>query len=476
VKTSFRIRLAARFTLTMAVAMLALSVGSWIALRYLLDREVDSSILNVASIQAASLTDWPGGAMRFHEWELTPEEAVSIRELNRYAQVWDLSGRNLLRTRFITEDLPLDREALMLAAEGELVWREQTFDAIPIRSLYYPLERLGMAHQDHVLQVAAPLLARNRTLRTTALFLAGIFVVVVSGTWMGAWWLAGSAVRPMGAIIDQAEEIEAGTLTRRISAFADTREYQRLVQVLNTMLARLQGSFDTQRRFTADASHELRSPLTALRGELEVALRRPRGEEEYRQVLESALEEVDRLSRISEDLLTLARSDSGVMKPRFVDESLDRVLGSCVSRVSSLAERRRVSLEVDAEGDLRVPHDPDLMGRLVQNLLDNALEHVPEGGAIRISGKKAEGALVLEVHDSGPGFPPGLVDRVFERFLRADQARSSRPDGSQGTGLGLAIVDAITAAHGGSAHAGTSPMGGALIRVTIPTARPANSA
>ncbi len=465
---SFRVRLASRVTASMALAMTAVASLSFFGLRRALDQEIDASILNVASIQAASLTDSPDGSMRFHEWELTPAEAVSIRELNRYAQVWDLSGRPLLRTRYITADLPMDLAALERAGGGELVWRAQEFDGVPIRSLFYPLERLGSAHRNHVLQVSAPLVGRDRTLRVTGFLLGLIVMTVVGGTWLGSRWLAGSAVRPVGVIIDQAEAIEAGTLDRRIDAFAETTEYQRLVQVLNTMLERIDRSFQSQKRFTPDAGHELRGPLTVLRGELEVALRRPRGNEEYKEVLESGLEEVERLTRVTEDLLTLARSDEGAIVARREDALLDEEAHALLGRLSQTASEGGVTLERDIRGPVRIPHDRDLMSRLIWNLLQNAVEHTPEGGTVRLHVAPTPGGAVLEVHDTGPGFPPEEVDRVFERFYRADEARSSGRDGRYSTGLGLSIVKAIAAAHGGTAVAGRSPLGGAVVRVEIP--------
>ncbi|HSR40965.1 MAG TPA: hypothetical protein VLL48_02305, partial [Longimicrobiales bacterium] len=222
---SFRVQLALRFTLAMALAVSAISVASVLTLRSVLDEELEATILNVASIQAASVTDQPGGVMEFHEWELTPDEAASVRDLIRYAQVWGEGGRSLLRSRFMTTDLPVDREALRQAAEGELVWRDQIFQGMPVRSLYYPLARFGPAHERHVLEVAAPLVARNDMVRRLTLFFAGLSLAVVLASFAGSWWLAGRAVRPVHEVIDQAEAIGAGSLDRRIRAWADTREY-----------------------------------------------------------------------------------------------------------------------------------------------------------------------------------------------------------------------------------------------------------
>jgi heavy metal sensor kinase len=453
------------------MGMVAVSLVGWVALRHVLDREIDSSLLNVASIQASSVTESPDGVMRFHEWELTPEEAISVRDLNRYAQVWGRDGRSLLRTRYITRDLPLDTVALERAGAGEISWVRQAFDGIPIRSLYYPLERRGAMHEGHVLQVSAPLEVRDATLRATALYLAAIAILVVGGTWVGAWWLGASAVRPVHQITEQAREIEGGTLDRRIDASAEAAEYRGLVDVLNTMLDRLQRSFATQKQFTQDASHELRGPLTAMRGELEVALRRPRSEDEYQEVLESSLEEVERLGRMSDDLLALTRIDGSGSEPAERVSHVSEVVERVVDRFAQAAEVSRITLTFHDGGPIQAAMDPDLLARIVWNLLDNAVDHTPVGGAIRIVSEVRGFNVRLEVHDSGPGVAPEHREKVFDRFFRGDEAREPRRDGRAGTGLGLSIVQSGLAAHDGRAWVDDSDLGGAAFILEFPAAR-----
>jgi len=406
--------------------------------------------------------------MRFHEWELTPAEADSIQDLVRYAQIWQGDGASLLRSRYMTEDLPLDRAALEQAADGELVWREAEFQDIPIRSLYYPLERFGSAHRRHVLQVSAPLSARNSMMLRVGLYLTLISAVVVAGSLVGSWWLAGGALRPVREIIDQAEEIEARSLPRGITAYAETAEYQRLVQVLDSMLTRLQAAFESQRRFTADASHELRSPLTAMRGELELALRRERDAKEYRRVIASTLEETVRLSRTAEDLLTLARSDAGAVKPRTAIVDVAQVVRRTAERFHNRAGEAGVTLVDESSGDTVTAADPDLVDRAVWNLLDNALRFAPEASRVVLAVRGSDDAVTLEVRDQGPGLGDIQPQDVFERFFRADASRTHADQ--EGTGLGLAIVRAIAEAHGGSVHAESPPGGGAQFTLVLPRA------
>ena len=464
---SFRVQLALRFTAAMGFAVAVISVASVLTLRAILDRELNASVVDVASIQAASVTDSPGGAMEFHEWELTPSEAASVRELMRYAQVWSEGGQSLLRSQFMERDLPLDRDALREAGEGELVWRDQSFGGMPVRSLYYPLDRFGPAHDRHVLQVAAPLVGRDEMIRRVSLFFAMVLVVVVVSSAVGSWWLAGRAVRPVHEVMDQAEAIGAGSLDRRIRAYADTREYRRLVEVLNTMLARIQRAFEAQNRFTADASHELRSPLTALRGEIEIALRRERSPEEYRRVLASAHEEILRLSRIAEDLLTLARADAGALPSDGVME-VGATARGIVDRLRPRAAARDVDLELEVEEEGTVPLDAGLVGQVLWNLTENALKFSPRGGTVAVRAGRDGDRLAMEVRDEGPGLGPE-PERLFDRFVRLDPARTREGERS-GTGLGLAIVRAIVDELGGEVVAENLPGGGARFRVLLPLA------
>lgn len=473
---SFRSRLALRAALAVAVGMLALSAVTVLTLGNLLDREIDAAILNIAAIQAASLGDGPDGEMHFHEWELTPDEAASVRDLVQYAQVWEADGSSLLRSQYMTADLPVDRTALTRAADGELVWTRQDFQSTSVRTLFYPLERLGAAHRAHVLQVAAPLSQRNAMLRRAALFFAALTAVMSVAAYAGSSWLAGSAVRPVHAVIDQAEEIGVASLDRRIDAYAETLEYRRLVDVLNVMLDRIHHAFEAQRRFTADASHELRSPLTVMRGEIDVALRRPRSAEEYRAVLRSTAEEVARLSRIAEGLLTLARSDSNTLLPRVQRTDIDTVIKGVVDRLSARASSRSVRVDVEREGPTDAWIDGGILGQVTWNLVDNAIGHSPPGGRVGLTAHVTSRAVRIVVEDEGPGLDDMDSESVFERFSRGDVARTHA--GGGGTGLGLAIVRALAEAHGGSAHAEEAAGGGARFVVVLgaPDAEDGNSA
>lgn len=461
---SFRFELALRYAATTATGISLLAALGYMTLRDSLDRQIDASLLSVASIQASSVTDDPSGEMHFHEWDLTPDEAASLGDLNRYAQIWNEAGESLVRSQYLTHDLPLDTAALRTSAEGEFAWAEAVFGDGQIRSIYYPLGRMGPSHTRHVIQVAAPLTARNATLRSALLFLAGLVLVVSASSMAGSWWLADRAIQAVRDITEQAENIGASTLGQRISSHAETQEFSRLVQVLNTMLARIDGAFEAQRRFTADASHELRSPLTALRGELELARRRERTPDEYRRVIDSALEETVRLGNLTEDLLTLARSDAGVMQPYLQYTALCERVRETIRRLEPRANEKSQQLQFTTAGDCTGLADPELMERMAWNLIENAIKFTSPGGSIHVTVFADDRDVVLEVADTGPGIRDDALPTLFERFSQGDASHTS----VEGTGLGLSIVRAIAEAHGGRVSAENRPSGGALFRVRLP--------
>lgn len=307
--------------------------------------------------------------------------------------------------------------------------------------------------------------------------LIALLAIVVAGTaatLVGAWHFTSSAVRPVGEITAQATRIEAGTLDQRIVAHADTEEYEGLVAVLNRMLERLERGFDAQRRLTADVSHELRTPLTALRGQIEVALRAERSPRDYQLVLRGALEEIEGLTTLSEDLLLITRADARLLAPERVatDVALlvTRVLDGLRRRIEEKALRVEQSFPPDGHA---VSIDPALITRLVDHLLDNAVRYTPIGGRIGVRWEtKAEDGVRLVVENSGPEIAPADLEHLFEPFYRADPARTRANGGGAGPGLGLAMVAAIARLHGGAARATSGKRGTRFeVDLSTPTSR-----
>jgi heavy metal sensor kinase len=303
--------------------------------------------------------------------------------------------------------------------------------------------------------------------RALAPVLFAIVVLASGATLAGAWSFAGSAVRPVWEITEQARHVEAGTLTQRIVAPADTDEFRGLVAVLNRMLERLDQAFTSQRRLTANLSHELRSPLTALRGEIEVALRAERTPRDYQRVLHSALEEIERLSQMSDDLLLITRAEAGLLKLERQSTDLNDVVDRALATLRAPIEERGLKIERRlAAGGTVASLDCSLMSRAVHQLLDNAVKFTPVEGTVRVTtGPNVLGGVRFSVDGSGPGIAPDQLPHLFEPFYRADEARSR----GTGTGLGLAMVAATVRLHGGSVEVTNQPCGGgARFDVVLP--------
>jgi two-component system, OmpR family, sensor kinase len=299
------------------------------------------------------------------------------------------------------------------------------------------------------------------------LFVVGPLALLLSG--IAGYLLAGAALRPVEAMRRQAAQISSERAGQRLPLPPARDEIRRLGETLNEMLGRLEAGLARERRFVADASHELRTPLALLQAELELAARRPRSREELDAALRSAREEVERLVRLAEDLLVLARSDDGrlplALEPHIVGEVLDAVAGRYDSRAAGAGR----SIEVAPGPDRVLTGDRLRLEQALGNLVDNALRH--GAGTIRLEAVEIGPLLELRVADDGPGFAQEFLPHAFERFSRADVAREGG-----GAGLGLAIVEAIARAHGGSASASNRPGGGALVRVRLPGAATAHLA
>ena len=443
---SFRARLAVRFTALIAATLLLVGAVAVLLLRHVLTTQLDSTLLRLASIEASAVTDSPDSAVHFHEGIFSAPRSESLMELVRYAEIWRADGAPVVRSQSLgSRDLPTSLDGFAAARHRQLTVLSLDWDGEPLRTVYYPLGLIGPAHEKHILQVAAPLKPLSDVLATFVRFLIGLGLAATALAFGGGWALATQAVRPAREIAEQTEAITAGSLGSRIRAHTDASEYRRLVAVLNDMLDRLQAAFEAQRRFVADASHEIRHPLAVLRAALDLALRRDRSPEAYRVAIQDAIQQTDRVGTLAEGLLTLARTDAGVLNPRRESHDLTELAAGACRGLELIAASRGVSLELRAE-PLAVALDPALIGRVLDNLIDNAIKVTPAGGAVVVQVERAGDAALVHVIDRGPGIALELRQHLFERFFRGDRARAT--DG--GAGLGLAIAKGIAEAHGGS--------------------------
>jgi heavy metal sensor kinase len=285
--------------------------------------------------------------------------------------------------------------------------------------------------------------------------------------------LARRALAPVAAMTARARQITADHLDRRLPIENPDDEFGRLAGVFNDALGRLERAFDTMRRFTADASHELRTPLTAMRSVSEVGLREHRTESEYREIVGSVLEEVDRLTMLTNSLLMLSRADSGKVDLQPAPLDLAGLAREAVDDLEVLAEEKRQHLQVDAEEGVCVVADRTTLRQAVVNLLDNAIKYSPDGSTIRLVARRVAVGAVLEVIDRGPGIEAEHLPRIFDRFYRVDKSRTR--DSRGGVGLGLSIARWDVEANGGRLEVESEASRGSVFRIVLPAGSQSSS-
>jgi signal transduction histidine kinase len=391
------------------------------------------------------------------------QEAVETRHVDA-----DSGGGRTLVQRFDSQGRLQRRQP----HESPLVTRQVLAEAIGGRRVWLNEHIPGRPGEWRVLAEQAPawggvaVLARSLQPRTESLdhLRHELFIflpLALLAASLGGYALAAGALRPVEDLRRRAEAVTPGEPSK-LPVHPPGDEVSRLAVTLNDMLARLQAAVEHERRFVADASHELRTPLALLRTELDLALRRPRTREELESALRSAAEETQRLSRLADDLLLIARADQGPLPIRreavAAVDLLEDAATRFRNRASSLGRELRIT-----PTDLHVDADPLRVGQALVNLVDNALTHGE--GTVELAAGQRNGFVELHVQDSGSGFPDHFQARAFDRFSRADEAR-----GRGGSGLGLSIVELVARAHGGSATVCNSPSGGADVWISLPLA------
>lgn len=295
------------------------------------------------------------------------------------------------------------------------------------------------------------------------IFLALPLLLALAG--IGGYLLTTHSLAPLNWMAEQAREISGSNLNRRLEIGHAAEELTVLAASFNELLARLDHSFEAMRRFVADASHELRTPIAVIRGEADVALSHDRAAAEYKDSLAIVLDESRRLSRLVDDLLNLARADAGRVKLEVHDFYFNDLLSECCRSMQTLAAASDITLECRSPGDIQFRGDEALLRRLLINLLDNAIRYTPPGGQVSAVLEADPAAVRIRISDTGVGIPSEAAPHVFDRFYRADKARS-RQDG--GFGLGLAIVKWIAESHHGTVELTRNPGPGTTFTVTLP--------
>lgn len=439
-----RVRLTLAFALAMAVVIGAMSVLVYVRVDKALLGSVDQT-LRAQAKEASSHN-------AHDERSLVDPDVAGGQTL---AQLFDSSGRPVRSSPATLRQL-LDAQDVRRAAAGASLFR-----SVSLRAPAGRWRVLAVPAGGGAVAVARSLAPHDDALRHIAreLAIAGPLAVLLAA--LAGYALAAAALRPVETMRRRAARVTADSpAVLPVPRARD--EVARLAITLNDMLSRLHGALEHERRFVADASHELRTPVALLRTELELALRRPRSPEELKASLRSALEETERLSRLADDLLLLARAEDGSLPIRRARTELAPLFDGVMRRFEARARDSGRAVCV-VETDAVVDADRARVEQALDNLVDNALAY--GAGDVVLSAWPENGVVEVHVADSGAGFDDAFLDRAFERFSRADDARRRG-----GSGLGLSIVQLIAVAHGGTAGAENRPEGGADVWLSLPAA------
>jgi signal transduction histidine kinase len=440
-----RVRLTAAFALAMVLVLAAAGLFVYMRLKQDLDDSLHAALETRASAVAGAGSADVGPAEESEEG---------------FAQLVARDGR-VLDTSGGLQGPALTPAELERAGSDEVVIDKR----LPgIEATARVLARPGDRPPDAVVAVGQSLADRDETLAgLAASFAIGGPIAVLLGSVAG-YLLAATGLRPVEAMRRRARKVSLSRAGERLPLPAAHDEIRRLGETLNEMLDRLQRSFERERRFVADAGHELRTPVAIVKTELEGAMRTGDYGPQVRAALTAAIEECDRLAQLAEDLLVVARSGEGELPVRLEELPVRTVLEDVRARFEDRAAQRNRSIRVEAEDGVVVSADPLRVRQALGNLVDNALRH--GDGDIVLRSRRANTGVELEVSDRGAGFEPAIADRAFERFARGDEARTRG-----GTGLGMAIVRAVAEAHGGRAE--IVPGGeGATVRIWLPDGTP----
>lgn len=460
-----RLRLTLWYGSALALILIAFSTILYIVTARSLRDAIDQSLEETAAAAVRSLEE--RGFLPLIDEEELMSQFPELARIDKFFQIFSPSGTITIRSPNVKQhELPLSRQALEIAFSGRTLFESAKYPKEPpLRLISVPIIYRG--NLLYIVQVGTSMESVDQTLNRLLLVLLVSVPMALAVSLAGGWFLAGRALRPVDAITLAAQRIAGGDLTQRLNVPASPDEIGRLARTFNDMIARLETSFRQIRQFSSDASHELRTPLTVMKGETELALRRPREAGDYTVVLESNLEEIDRMTRIVDELLFLSRADMGEVKMEHIPVKLESLLEDIHWQASLLGQEQDIQVALGLVMPAVVLGDELRLRELLLNLVDNAVKYSKPGGTVDVSLVTEAGRARVAVTDHGIGIAPADQSRIFDRFYRTDDARAHT---KKGTGLGLAICEWIAESHQGRIEVQSEIGKGSTFTVTLPLA------
>jgi heavy metal sensor kinase len=442
--------------------LISFSSFLYLTLSKSLYRDVDNKLRSLAELIASESAS-PLSKFGFGNIDQALETSMNLKPIGKFIQVLDESGKIGRKSDNMKNiQLPISLNTLKNASKGLITFEtNRSFGNTPLRIITFPI--IDDNNVTKIVQIASSLEDVEDALNTLFIILLITVPSALMVASLGGQFLASKALKPVDNVTQTARMITSKNLNQRIQPPKVKDEISRLIETFNEMISRLDQSFRQVKQFTTDASHELKTPLTILKGEVEVTLRKKRMVNEYEQILKSNLEEVNRMSKIVDDLLWLSKADIGEIRLKKEDINLTEILNELVNQMSILAQPKNIRIEtLNHHEDIHIWGDVLRIRELFLNLIDNGIKYTEEGDSVKISFEKdawvhdknqtdlEEGKFVkfikVSVSDSGIGIAKEDQERIFNRFFRVDKARSR---GQGGSGLGLSICKWIVEAHQG---------------------------
>ncbi len=459
---SIRFKLTLWYVLILAVLLISFSSFLYFTLSKSLHQDVDKKLRSLAELIASESMS-PLSKFGFGTIDQALEASMNLKPIGKFIQVLDGSGNIGRKSENLKNiQLPISLYALRNATKGIITY--ETNHAIgntPLRIITFPI--IENNHVTKIVQIASSLEEVEEALNTLFIILIITVPLALMVASFGGQLLAHKALKPVDHITQTARMITSKNLNQRITPLKVKDEISRLIDTFNEMISRLDQSFQQIKQFSSDASHELKTPLTILKGEAEVALRKERTPLEYQQVLKSNLEEINRMSQIIDDLLLLSKADMGEIRLNKEEINVTEILNEVVNQLSWLANSKGLQLITsNHKSNMNIFGDALRIRELFINLIENGIKYTEEGGSVHVTLSKElepplknqtneveeekSGYIKITVSDTGIGIAPEDQEKIFNRFYRVDKARSREQGGS---GLGLSICKWIVEAHHG---------------------------
>jgi two-component system OmpR family sensor kinase len=455
-------RLTIWYGVVLSLILVIFASGIFIYFKNSLQDSIDAKIRSIGEVLSSSMTETHGASV-FGNFERYLENVFGRKPKGKFIQIMDSSGRIGAKMSDIEgETLPTSFNALERAMRGEIVY--ETIERTKPRLRMVTIPIMDNKKVTSVVQVGTSLEDFDETIRKLLLIIiisipTSIIVTIVVG-----YFMAKKALKPVDQIRRAAVKISSSNLDEKIDIGGRRDELGRLAETFNAMIGRLKDAFQRINQFSIDVSHELKTPLTILKGETEVALRKEREKDDYQKLLLSNLEEIDRMSCIIDDLLLLSKADTKEIKLNIEEVALrDLIMDVCMN-MKVVADKKDVKLQISELEDVRLKGDELKLRRMLLNIVENGIKYSHIGGKVSVSSYVNDGYAKIDVKDDGIGISEEDIKYVFDRFYRADRSRKRE----SGSGLGLSISRWIAEAHKGSLEVKSQPAQGSMFTIKLP--------